>query len=110
VLLGAGGVALGFRLADPIIGLVITVAILGVLRSAAREGFARLMDAVDPDLSLRQAHDLAHHAERHLVRSVRRLSAVTIHISPSHAQAPHQHLQPDARYEKGLRSRRGATK
>ncbi|MGI8537383.1 MAG: cation diffusion facilitator family transporter [Mycobacteriales bacterium] len=50
VLFGAGGVALGFRLADPIIGLLITVAILGVLRQAAREVFGRLMDAVDPDL------------------------------------------------------------
>jgi len=50
VLIGAGGVALGFRLADPIIGLVITVAILAVLRQAARQVFARLMDAVDPDL------------------------------------------------------------
>lgn len=50
VLIGAGGVALGFRLADPIIGLLITVAILGVLRQAAREVFGRLMDAVDPEL------------------------------------------------------------
>ena len=50
MLFGAGGVALGFRLADPIIGLLITVAILGVLRQAAREVFGRLMDAVDPDL------------------------------------------------------------
>ncbi len=50
VLIGAGGVALGFRLADPVIGLAITAAILVVLRQAAREVFSRLMDAVDPDL------------------------------------------------------------
>ena len=50
VVIGAIGVALGFQLADPIIGLVITVAILGVLRQAAREVFARLMDAVDPEV------------------------------------------------------------
>ena len=50
VLLGAGGVALGFPLADPIIGLVITVAILTVLRTAARDVFRRLMDGVDPAL------------------------------------------------------------
>ncbi|MTD59611.1 cation diffusion facilitator family transporter [Amycolatopsis pithecellobii] len=48
VVLGALGVALGFPLADPIIGLVITVAILLVLREAAKEVFRRLMDAVDP--------------------------------------------------------------
>lgn len=50
VLLGVGVVAVGIPLADPVIGLIITVAILGVLRSAAREVFARLMDAVDPTL------------------------------------------------------------
>ena len=123
VLLGAGGVALGWRQADPIIGLVITVAILGVLRSAVRQVGARLMDAVDPDLvdqataavtsvdgisgvrdlrvrwightlraevdvtvpahlSVVEAHELAHHAEAHLLDQVRRLTAATVHASP----------------------------
>ena len=50
VLLGAGGVALGWRWADPVVGLLITVAILFVLRDAAREVYRRLMDAVDPAL------------------------------------------------------------
>jgi cation diffusion facilitator family transporter len=48
VLLGAGGVALGVPWADPVVGLLITVAILGVLRSAVQQVGARLMDAVDP--------------------------------------------------------------
>ena len=47
---GAAGVALGFERADPIVGLLITVAILFVLRDAARQVFRRLMDAVDEDL------------------------------------------------------------
>jgi cation diffusion facilitator family transporter len=50
VLLGAGGVALGWRWADPAVGLLITAAILFVLKDAAREVFRRLMDAVDPHL------------------------------------------------------------
>jgi len=50
VLLGAGGVALGFPLADPIVGLIITVAILAVLRTAVRDVFRRLLDAIDPAL------------------------------------------------------------
>jgi cation diffusion facilitator family transporter len=50
VLLGACGVALGFPLADPIVGLLITVAILAVLRTAVRDVFRRLMDGVDPRL------------------------------------------------------------
>lgn len=50
VLLGAGGVWLGAPVADPIVGLVVTLAILAVLRTAARDVYRRLMDAVDPDL------------------------------------------------------------
>ena len=50
VLLGAGGVAAGWDWADPVIGLLITGAILVVLWQAAREIWRRLMDAVDPAL------------------------------------------------------------
>jgi cation diffusion facilitator family transporter len=50
VVVGALGVLTGFPLADPIIGLVITVAILVVLRGAATDIYRRLMDAVDPEL------------------------------------------------------------
>ena len=59
VLLGAGGTALGWRLADPIVGLLITAAIAFVLKDAAREVFRRLMDAVDPAVV-----DAAEHALR----------------------------------------------
>lgn len=51
VVVGALGVLAGFPIADPIVGLVITVAILVVLRGAARDIYRRLMDAVDPDLT-----------------------------------------------------------
>jgi cation diffusion facilitator family transporter len=50
VLLGAGGVSLGLPWVDPVVGLVITVAIVFVLKDAAREIYHRLMDAVDPAL------------------------------------------------------------
>ncbi|MGW3746950.1 cation diffusion facilitator family transporter [Streptomyces sp. NPDC005146] len=50
VLLGAGGAAIGWQLADPIVGLLITLAILMALKDAAKEVFRRLMDAVDPAL------------------------------------------------------------
>ncbi len=49
VVLGAAGVAMGFPAADPIIGLLITVAILFVLRDASKSVFRRLMDAVEPE-------------------------------------------------------------
>ena len=50
VLVGAGGAALGWRWADPAVGLAITVAIALVLEDAARQIYRRLMDAVDPGL------------------------------------------------------------
>ena len=51
VVFGALGVLAGFPLADPLVGLVITVAILVVLRGAARDIYRRLMDAVDPNVT-----------------------------------------------------------
>jgi cation diffusion facilitator family transporter len=48
VLLGVGGSALGWQWADPAVGLLITLAILAVLRQAATAIWHRLMDAVDP--------------------------------------------------------------
>ncbi len=50
VVAGAIGVALGWRDADPVVGLLITAAILMVLKNAARDIYRRLMDSVDPEL------------------------------------------------------------
>ncbi len=50
VLLSAGGAALGWRWADPVVGLAITAAIATVTWGAAKQVLARLMDAVDPAL------------------------------------------------------------
>ena len=124
VVFGALGVWLGFPLADPIIGLLITAAILVVLRTAARDVFARLLDGVDPvlvesaeqalatepgvlgvrrlrmrwighrlhadaeldidpDLSLGEAHRLAHNAEHSLTHAVPKLSSALIHAYPA---------------------------
>ncbi|MFI9770933.1 cation diffusion facilitator family transporter [Streptomyces sp. NPDC052415] len=58
VLLSAGGAALGWHLADPVVGLAITAAIVLVLRDAAREVFRRVLDAVDPALVDRAEHAL----------------------------------------------------
>jgi len=125
VVLGAAGVALGYPLADPIIGLVITVAILAVLRTAVRDVFRRLMDGVDPalvdaaetalvaqpgvrtvrsvrlrwighrlhadaeldidpEVSLVEAHRIAHVAEHALTHAVPKLDTALIHAYPGH--------------------------
>jgi cation diffusion facilitator family transporter len=48
VVVGAVGVWLGFSLADPIIGLLITIAIFGIVWQSAKAVFTRLLDGVDP--------------------------------------------------------------
>lgn len=47
---GAIGVLAGFPIADPIVGLLITLAILVILKGAATEVFRRLLDGVDPTI------------------------------------------------------------
>jgi cation diffusion facilitator family transporter len=50
VVLGGLGVAAGWRLADPMVGLLIAVAILTILKNVAVDIYHRLVDAVDPRL------------------------------------------------------------
>jgi cation diffusion facilitator family transporter len=124
VVAGAAGVAFGFPAADPIVGLGITVAIVFVLRDAAKEVFRRLLDAVDPasvelaertalevdgvlgardlrmrwighhlraelavtvasELTVGEAHALAHTVEHRLVHTIPRLAAVVVHTEPA---------------------------
>lgn len=71
VMCSAGGVALGFPLADPIVGLLITAAILAVLRTAARDVFRRLLDGVDPAMVDAAEQALAARPGVQAVRSVR---------------------------------------
>lgn len=126
VVLGAVGVAAGLPWADPVVGLLISIAILGVLRSALKQVGARLMDAVTPedvrrakaavstvdgvvevrslrlrwightlhadgdivvpaDLRVSAGHDIAHHAEEHLLEALPRLTSVVLHVSPDGA-------------------------
>jgi cation diffusion facilitator family transporter len=51
VLLGAAGVWLGFPLADPLLGLLITIAILFIVKDTTRLMWNRIMDAVDPEIA-----------------------------------------------------------
>ncbi len=50
VVLGAFGVWMGFQLADPIVGLVITVMILGIVWQSAKAVLTRTLDGVDPQV------------------------------------------------------------
>ena len=142
VLAAAGGATVGWRWADPVVGLAITVMIARVLLAAARQVFARILDAVDPalvddlehtlaatpgvrevgqvrvrwvghalhadaaisagpDLTLVDAHALAHDAEHRLLHAVPRLAGAVVHVHPAgptgaahHATLAH-HGEPD---------------
>ena len=50
VVVGAAGVWLGYPLADPIVGLLIAVAILVIVWQSGKTVFTRLLDGVDPTL------------------------------------------------------------
>jgi cation diffusion facilitator family transporter len=50
VVVGVAGVWLGFPLADPIIGLLITVAIFGIVWQSAKAVFTRMLDGVEPHI------------------------------------------------------------
>ncbi|RWP08260.1 MAG: cation transporter [Mesorhizobium sp.] len=60
VVLGAFGVWLGFALADPIVGLLITLAIFGIVWQSARSVLTRMLDGVEPDVIGDIHHAAAH--------------------------------------------------
>jgi cation diffusion facilitator family transporter len=70
VVLGALGVWLGFPLADPIVGLVITIMIFGIVWQSAKAVFSRMLDGVEPELVTELRHAAGH------VRGVRGLDNV----------------------------------
>ena len=60
VVLGALGVWVGFPLADPIIGLLITVAIMGIVWQSARAVLTRSLDGVEPKVTAEIRHAAEH--------------------------------------------------
>jgi len=72
VILGAAGVWLGYPLADPIIGLIITIAIFGIVWQSSKAVFTRLLDGVEPGV----VGEITHAAEHvGAVRKVLRVRA-----------------------------------
>lgn len=71
VLFGAVGVWLGFPLVDPIIGLLITLAILRIVWQSAALVFTRLLDGVDPKVIEKIQHTVGHVAGIDEVKEVR---------------------------------------
>jgi cation diffusion facilitator family transporter len=124
VLVGATGVWLGYPLADPIVGLLITAAIFGIIIQSGKSIFFRMLDgaepgvidelrhtaehvpqvkevtevrarwlghrlhaelniAVDPRLTIAQAHAVAAEVRHRLLHHLDYLSLVVIHVDPA---------------------------
>lgn len=89
VLFGALGVWLGYPLADPIVGLLITVAIFRIVWESGKAVFTRLLDGIDPEV-IDEINDAVNHTTGiHNVTEVRvrwlghRLHAeVNVAVSP----------------------------
>jgi cation diffusion facilitator family transporter len=60
VLFSALGVWLGYPLADPLIGLLITALILPIVWESGKAVFTRLLDGVDPEVTDEITHALSH--------------------------------------------------
>jgi cation diffusion facilitator family transporter len=124
VLFGALGVWFGYPLADPIVGLLITVAIFGIVIQSGKSIFTRILDgaephiieelrhaaghvaqvkevtevrarwlghrlhaelniAVDPQMTIAQAHAVAADVRHQLLHHLDYLSLVVIHVDPA---------------------------
>src|SRR6266480_4701041 len=132
VLFGAVGVWLGYPLADPIIGLLITSAIFGIVIQSGKSIFTRMLDgaephiideirhvaqhvpqvksvaevrarglghrlhvemniAVDPKLTIGQAHAVAAEVRHQLLHHLEYLSLVVIHVDPADKSGEDHH-------------------
>ncbi|MDP5228619.1 MULTISPECIES: cation diffusion facilitator family transporter [Arthrobacter] len=104
VVVGAVGVMLGFPLADPIVGLLISAAIIALLWGTVKNLGRRLLDGVEPGLVDRAEHALEHVDGIHAVENVRlrwsghRLhGSVAVTVDPALSVAGADELRSDAR-------------
>ena len=106
VVLGALGVWLGFPAADPLIGLVITAMIFGIVWQVTQAVFMRLLDGVDPSVIETITHAVAHTPAVQEVTQVRvrwvghRLHAeLNIAVSPQLSVAQGHAIATDVRHQ-----------
>jgi cation diffusion facilitator family transporter len=106
VLFSAVGVWLGYPLADPIIGLVITAAILPIVWESGKAVFTRLLDGVDPEVIDEITHAMSHAQGVRDVTEVRlrwlghRLHAeVNFAVSPQLSVAEGHAIAMEARHQ-----------
>ena len=106
VLFSAVGVWLGYSLADPIIGLIITIAILPIIWESGKAVFTRLLDGIDPEVIDEITHAMNHTQGVREVTEVRlrwsghRLHAeVNVAVSPKLSVAEGHAIAMEARHQ-----------
>jgi len=72
VFAGAIGVWLGYPLADPVVGLAITLTIVGIVWDSGKTVFTRLLDGVDPEVIEEIRHAIGH------VKEVREIAEIRV--------------------------------
>ena len=70
VLFGAMGIWLGFPIADPIVGLLITCAIFFIVWDSAKAVFIRMLDGVEPEI----LHEIEHVVEH--VQGIKKMGEI----------------------------------
>lgn len=106
VVAGAIGIMLGFPLADPIVGLLISAAIVVLLWGTIRDVGRRLMDGVDPSLTDRLTTVMRQHAPAGTARlrwSGHRLNA-EVTVPAAAAASLHEFSLHAAKLERDLRA------
>jgi cation diffusion facilitator family transporter len=71
VLAGVIGVWFGYPLADPVVGLLITIAIFGIVIQSSKQVFSRMLDGVDPHIIDEIRHAVQHVANVKEVTDIR---------------------------------------
>jgi cation diffusion facilitator family transporter len=106
VLFSAVGVWLGYPLADPIFGLVITIAILPIVWESGKAVFTRLLDGVDPEVIDEITHAINHTQGVRDVTEVRLrwsghrlLAEVNLAVSPKLSVAEGHAIAVEARHQ-----------
>jgi cation diffusion facilitator family transporter len=106
VLFGALGMWLGYPLADPIVGLVITAAIFGIVIQSGKSIFTRVLDGAEPQVIEEIRHVAAHVSEVKEVSEVRarwlghRLHAeVNIAVNPQMTVAQAHAVATEVRHQ-----------
>lgn len=110
VLVGAAGVWLGYSLADPLVGLLITMAILWIVWESGRAVFTRMLDGIAPSLigeisqsashvpGVREVTDVRARWVGHWLRAEVNIavdSVLTVSQAHAIAKQTHQHLLHD---------------